>query len=168
MRHGSSRPRSVRSPRSAPEATDALFVLDVAHAGSGLQAATEVELYGRPASELVSSLDGVDEMRRQLLLTEAALTAWRQRLSDAADAMPQLTSDEAAAFGSVDMAGQPLLTGLRAEQRRLLRAQLSGEDVILGDQSKFIDPAENILFQAVLRSRATLSSLLHIYSVSVT
>lgn len=134
MRHGSSRPRSVRSPRSAPEATDALFVLDVAHAGSGLQAATEVELYGRPASELVSSLDGVDEMRRQLLLTEAALTAWRQRLSDAADAMPQLTSDEAAAFGSVDMAGQPLLTGLRAEQRRLLRAQLSGEDVILGDQ----------------------------------
>lgn len=120
--------------QSAPEATDALFGLDVAQADRGLQAATKIDVHGRPASELVSSLDGVEETQRQLLLTRAALTAWRQRLSDAADAMPQLTSDEAAAFGSVDVTGQPLLTGLRAEQRRLLRARLSGEDVILGDQ----------------------------------
>ncbi len=129
---------SALSPilESATEATDALFILDVAQAGSGLQAATKIDVHGRPASELDSSLDSVDETQRRLLLIGAALSAWRQRLSDAADVMPQLTSDEAAAFGSVDMSGQPLLTGLRAEQRRLLRAQLSREDAILGDQSE--------------------------------
>ncbi|GAF48289.1 hypothetical protein [Rhodococcus wratislaviensis] len=84
-----------------------------------------VEILGVPDGPL-AVLRTLDPSARVAMLAEAAATAWRQRLSDAADAAGQLTSPDAEVLGPIPIPGAPLLTELRAERRRLLVKEAAG------------------------------------------
>ena len=87
--------------------------------------AVAVEILGVP-DEPLAVLATLEPSICGTVLAEAAAVAWRQRLSDAADAAGQLTAADAEVLGSIAIAGAPLLTELRAERRRLLAKTTAG------------------------------------------
>ncbi|MCH5645629.1 hypothetical protein [Gordonia sp. ABSL49_1] len=139
---------------SSADATDALLIVEdgVSTTKGDDARAIDIVINGQEESPLASAVSTLDETGRTLALTEATLTAWRQRLSDAADVMPALTSEDANEFGQIAITGKPLITGLHAEQRRLLRARISGGDALVGDQQALagvIDAAIDELFASI-------------------
>ncbi|MGV9862621.1 hypothetical protein [Rhodococcus koreensis] len=91
----------------------------------GVHDEVTVEILGVPDGPL-AVLRTLDPSARVAMLAEAAASAWRQRLSDAADTAGQLTSTDAEVLGPIPIPGAPLLTELRAERRRLLLKEAAG------------------------------------------
>ncbi|OUS97248.1 hypothetical protein [Rhodococcus sp. NCIMB 12038] len=84
-----------------------------------------VEILGAPDGPL-TVLRTLDPSMYAAILAEAAASAWRQRLSDAADAGAQLTTSDAEVIGPIAIPGAPLLTELRVERRRPPAKEASG------------------------------------------
>lgn len=80
--------------------------------------AGDVEMYSMEDAALSTGMQGLDNSCRKGALAEAALAAWRQRLSDAADSLDPLTTTDAEIVGRLDIPGRPLITELRADRRR--------------------------------------------------
>jgi hypothetical protein len=103
---------------------EALFIVDsdAPESPEVLKGEVTIDTYGAndvPATARIRELGPNVWMG---ILVEAAFAAWRQRLSDAADALSQLTSAEARIVGPLDIPGRPVLTELRAERRRALHS----------------------------------------------
>lgn len=78
----------------------------------------DVEVRSIGDETLRAVIHSLSATARKGIVAEAALTAWRQRLADAADSLDPLTNDEAEIPGRLDIPGRPLITELRADRRR--------------------------------------------------
>jgi hypothetical protein len=80
--------------------------------------ANDVEICGMEGAPVPPEMHSLDTNYRKAILAEAALAAWRQRLSDAADSLGPLTTADAEIVGRLGIPGSPLITELRADRRR--------------------------------------------------
>ena len=101
---------------------EALLVIDGASDAAGHQLAGDVEVYGMGGAAVPPEMQAIDAALRRGIIAEAAISAWRQRLADAADSLDPLTAAEAEIVGRLDIPGRPLLTELRADRRRSANA----------------------------------------------
>ncbi|MFD0452419.1 hypothetical protein ACFQZK_17745 [Rhodococcus aetherivorans] len=120
--------RVLRENGVEPVDFDALVVVSTDHEtvlpfGGGHDEVT-VEILGVPDGPL-AVLRTLDPRVCVAMLAEATAAAWRQRLSDAADAAGQVTSADVEAVGPIAIPGAPTLTELRSERRRLLAKEAS-------------------------------------------
>lgn len=91
----------------------------------GVDDEVTVEILGAPDGPL-TAMRTLDPRVSVAMLAEAAAAAWRQRLSDAADAAGQVTSADVEVIGPIAIPGAPTLTELRSERRRLLAKEATG------------------------------------------
>lgn len=78
----------------------------------------DVEIHGHGGATVGAEIHNLGARNRKGIVAEAALAAWRQRLSDAADRLEPLTHADAEILGRLAIPGSPLITELRAERRR--------------------------------------------------
>ncbi|MFE2124180.1 hypothetical protein ACFW9U_26425 [Rhodococcus aetherivorans] len=121
--------RVLRDNGVEPVDFDALVVVSTDHETSvssgGVDEEVTVEILGVPDGPL-TALRTLDPSVSVAMLAEAAAAAWRQRLSDAADAAGPVTSADVEVVGPIAIPGAPTLTELRSERRRLLAKDAAG------------------------------------------
>ena len=103
---------------------EAVFIVDkdVDQRPGAMAATVEVDTYGADGGAVKTALRELNPNIRKGILAEAAFAAWRQRLADSADSLNQLTSEDAKIVGPLDVPGDPLITELRADRRRVSRS----------------------------------------------
>jgi hypothetical protein len=97
---------------------EALLIVDSETDRPADELAGDVEIYGMEDAPVPKEMHRLETKDRKAILAEAALAAWRQRLSDAADSLGPLTTADAESVGRLDIPGSPLITELRADRRR--------------------------------------------------
>lgn len=121
--------RVLRDNGVEPVGFDALVVVSTDHETSvssgGADDEVTVEILGVPDGPL-AALRTLEPSVSVAMLAEAAAAAWRQRLSDAADAAGPVTGADVEVIGPIAIPGAPTLTELRSERRRLLAKDATG------------------------------------------
>lgn len=111
-----------------PKLPEALLIVDSHDGIPADEFAEDVGFCGLEGTATPPEMHLFDTQLRKGMLAEAALAAWIQRLSDAADSLDPLTTIDAELVGRLAIPGRPLITELRADRRRSGNTTTHGAD----------------------------------------
>lgn len=106
------------------ECPEVIFIVDRGDDELACEGEPNIDTYGESENSLAALIRELDPSIQKGILAEAAFSAWRQRLADAAESLNPVTSEEAESIGRLSVPGGPLITELRAERRRALKSAI--------------------------------------------